>query len=128
MLIGTEADLQKLAPNSWLAGARWSWGPAYCNMVNSIRNDTWKPNSQWLGMKDDAVQLCSFGKKVPKELQQKALFAADQIKQGKNIVFKGPLKDHEGQLRLKAGQSADSECLAQMNWLVEGVEATLPKR
>jgi basic membrane protein A and related proteins len=127
MLVGTEADLQKLAPNSWLAGSRWNWGPAYCDIVNSIRGGTWKPECHWLGIKDGAVQMCSFNNKVPKALQQQALTVAEQIKQGKKIIFKGPLKDQNGKERLKAGQLATPEWLSQMNWFVEGVDATLPK-
>lgn len=128
LLFGTQTDFGKLAPDCWVAGSRWAWNGTYCRMVKAVQNGTWKPENLWLGMKDGAVELCSFGKSVPADLQKQATATAEQIKSGKKIIFKGPLKDRDGKIRLAAGQVADAKCLSEMNWFVEGVEGTLPKR
>lgn len=127
MVVGSQADLQKFAPNNWLTGSRWNWNNAYLKMTKSVMDGTWKPESLWLGMKDGAVELCSFGKKVPPALQKQTQAVTEQIKQGKKVIFTGPLKDREGKQRLTAGQTADGKWLSQMDFFVEGVEGTLPK-
>ncbi len=73
------------------------------------------------------MELCPFGKQVPKDVQQKALAAAEAIKQGKKVIFQGPLKDRDGKERLAKGANATSKQLAEMDWFVEGVGGTLPK-
>ena len=127
MVVGTQADLQKIAPNFWLTGSRWNWDMTYYKIAKSVQDGTWKPETRWLGMKDGAVELCSFGKLVPQPLQKEAASAAEQIKQGKRIIFRGPLKDRDGKQRLSAGQVADPDALSEMGWFVEGIDGTLPR-
>lgn len=128
MCVATQADLHHLAPNFWLTGSHWDWQKIYCDVVKSVQDGTWKPETHWLGMKDGAVALSSFGPLVPKALQQEAAATADQIKSGKKVIFVGPMKDRDGKERLAKGQAADAKMLASMDWFVEGVDATLPKR
>ena len=127
MFVGSQADLQKIAPNSWLTGSRWNWDMAYYKFAKSVDDKSWKPQTHWLGMKDGVVELCSFGKLVPKPVQKEATAQAEQIKQGKQIIFKGPLRDREGRQRLAIGQIANSKWLSEMDWFVEGVDGTLPR-
>jgi len=128
MVFGTQADVHKFAPNYWLSGTAFNWNTTYLKIAKSVQERTWKPDTHWLGMKDGAVELCSFGKLVPNDLQKQATAAAEQVKQGKKIIFLGPLKDREGRQRLAVGQAADAKSLSEMDWFVEGVDGTLPKR
>ncbi len=128
MFFGTQADLHEIAPNYWLTGSRFNWDRTYFNIAKAVQDRTWKPTAQMLGMKEGAVELCSFGKLVPTALQKQATASAEQVKQGKKIIFLGPLKDREGKHRLAAGQAADPKLMSEMNWFVEGVDGTLPKR
>lgn len=127
MVVGTQADLQKVAPTQWLVGSRWNWDNTYLKIAKSVQAKSWKKETLWLGMKDGAVEMCPFGKLVPKPVQDHAKVVADQIKAGKKIIFSGPIKDRDGKLRIAAGQVADAKQLSEMDWLVPGVEATLPK-
>jgi basic membrane protein A and related proteins len=126
MVFGTQSDLSKLAPTQWIAGSRFNWGPVYTELARSVSNGTWKKGEQWLGTKDGAVGLSSFGKRVPLSVQAEATKALEQIGQNKLRVFAGPLKDRDGKLRLAANQKADTSFLSGMNWFVDGVEGTLP--
>lgn len=128
MIIGAQADFQKLVPNNWLCGFRWNWDKTYYRLAKSVQDGTWKKEILWLGMKDGAVDLCSFGKKVPASVEKEATLAAAQIKTGKQAIFKGLLKDKEGHERLKDGETPDLKWLNEMNWFVPGVEGTLPKK
>ena len=126
--IGNHADLNKFAPKGWLTGPMWNWGPYYVKVVNSVLNNTWKPVSASLGIKDGAIELSSFGQAVPKSLQQEALAVKQKIARGEFTVFQGPLKDREGKVRLAPGQKADLKWLSEMDWFVSGVEGPLPKK
>ena len=52
--------------------------------------------------------------------------AEDGIKSGKIIIFKGPIKDQDGALKVKDGEALTDGEIAGMNWLAEGVEGKLP--
>ena len=125
--VGANGDQHKLLPKSWLTGVLWNWGPLYTKVAESVENGTWRSSSDFYGMKDDCIKLAAFGNSVPKKVQDEALALAEKIKQGKLEVFKGPLKDRDGVLRLSNGQKADCTWLGNMNWLVSGVEGSLAK-
>jgi hypothetical protein len=46
---------------------------------------------------------------------------------GKLQIFKGPLKDRDGNMRIKSGEVINEKDLAGMNWVVSGVEGPMPK-
>ena len=125
MVFGAQADLNKFAPEGWLTGSRWNWTNIYLQIAKSVQEGTWKKECYWLGMKDNAVDLCSFGKLVPREVQIEAISVAAKIKNGKFMIFKGPLKDRDGKIRLAAGKLPDAQWLSQMNFFVDGVEGNL---
>jgi basic membrane protein A len=127
MVFGAYADLRDIAPKYWTTGSRWNWEQVYLKIAKSVQDGTWKPGSQSFGIKDGAVGLSSFGEIVPKNVREEALAKEQSLKQGKTVVFKGPLKDRKGIERLAAGQIATDKSLAEMDWLVDGVEGALPK-
>ena len=127
-LIGSQSDLRTVAPTTWLTGSRWNWNGSYLKIVKSVLDGSWQPAIQWLGMKEGAVELCPIGTTVPRSVAREATSAAEQIKQGTKVIFKGPLKDRDGKLRLAAGQIADAKWLSEMDFFVEGVDGTLPRR
>jgi len=128
MTVSNQTDLHTMVPNAWLTGSRWNWGPTFCLIAKSVQDSSWRPGLHWFNMSDGTVELSSFGRLVPKALQTQAMALVEQVKQGKKIVFIGPLKDREGRQRLAAGQAADPKILSEMDWFVEGVDGTLPKR
>ncbi|PWT94702.1 MAG: BMP family ABC transporter substrate-binding protein [Candidatus Melainabacteria bacterium] len=125
--VGANGDQHKLLPKSWLTGGAWNWGPLYEKVTESVENHTWHSSSNFYGMKDDCIKLAPFGTAVPKKVQDEAVALAEKIKQGKLVVFKGPLRDRDGLVRLSTGQNVNTDWLGKMNWLVSGVEGTLTK-
>ncbi len=117
-----------MAPNGWLTGSKWNCGPLYVKYVQSILNHTWKPANNRYGPKDGYIQLSSFGSAVPATVQKEASAVFQELKDGKFFVFAGPIKDRDGILKIPAGQIADDNYLANMNWVVPGVEGSLPKQ
>jgi basic membrane protein A len=128
LAIDTETDMNAVLPEQWLTGSHWNWGPMYYRIAKSVQDGTWKHENLALGLKDGAVELSAFGQVVPGPLKSEARAIAQQIKQGKLIIFKGPLKDREGKIRLSAGQVADQKWLDSIDFFVEGIHGALPKK
>ena len=55
------------------------------------------------------------------------LDSEEKIEEKKFVVFQGPLKDREGKERVPAGKLPTYDLIENMNWLVPGVEGSLPK-
>jgi basic membrane protein A and related proteins len=125
---GFHCDLGQYAPNAWLTGQMWNWGPLYTKIAQSVMNGTWKPGNATYTMKDGYTKLAPFGKSVPVKIQQDALALSKRINQGTYTVFQGPLQDRDGNERVAAGQLPDSKLIDNMDWFVPGVEGTLPKK
>jgi simple sugar transport system substrate-binding protein len=49
------------------------------------------------------------------------------IMAGTLVPFAGPLKDNTGVLKVPANTAVSIDDLMQLNWFVEGVDATVPK-
>jgi len=126
LVVGSQADLKKYAPSQWLTGARWNWGPIYLKIARDVKNGAWKSSSYWYRMKDGAVDITSFGDKVPENVKGEALALKEQICDGSLEIFQAPLKDRGGKVVLSAGEKATEEWLNNMNFFVKGVEGTLP--
>ncbi len=125
--IGTSYDLNKRVPKTWLTGQPWNYGPLYVKIVEQVLNGSWKPVTQYYTAKEGYALLASFGSAVPNTVQKEASAAFKKIKEGKTMVFAGPIKDSTGKLRISGEKTADNHCIEQMNWVVPGVEGYLNK-
>jgi basic membrane protein A len=126
--VGDNSDLRHLAPKATLVGPVWNWGPFYVEMLENIRDGTWKPD-QYRWPMPDIVDLSPFNEAlVPKEIQDKVMAKRQEIIDGKFHVFAGPIKDQAGTIRVPAGTRMSIEEMRQMYWLVEGVIGSLPAR
>jgi basic membrane protein A len=126
--VGNYVDTHELAPKGWLTGGCLNWGPLYANVAKSVLNKSWKSGITVTSMKDGAIKLATIGSEVPSALRKHALTLEAEIKDGHFVVFQGPVKDRYGRIQLASGQKPDAPWLASMNFFVEGVEGSLPKK
>jgi basic membrane protein A len=126
--VGSWSDGHDLAPKEWLTGGYLDWGPLYVKITRSVMDHTWKPCSFTSGIEGGYIKLASIGKAVPPNIRREALAVEHDITSGKFVIYKGPLKDREGRERLRPGQKADMNWLASMDFFVQGVEGSLPKK
>jgi basic membrane lipoprotein Med (substrate-binding protein (PBP1-ABC) superfamily) len=127
-VIGCNTDVHKFAPNYWLTGGLLDWGPFYLKTIQSVLDNTWKSGLVICDAASGVVKLSSFGPAVSKVVQREALNTMAEIRNGKLVVFKGPIRDREGKTRLAAGQKPDIKWLGSMNFLVPGIEGSLPSK
>ena len=117
------------APRAVLTSAIWNWGVYYSDVVKQVQAGTWKSQAYWGGWKDRVVDLAPIGSTVPEDVKRMAEEERARFKAGKQTIFTifgGPLENQDGVEKAPAGKSLSVVELQEMDWFVEGVEATLP--
>jgi basic membrane protein A len=144
------------APKNCLGTEYWNWGVPELAIVKQIRAGTWKPGNVWLEPDSGIVGFYGF---MPGQTPQPGVPAsviplvqaklADMLA-GKftyKDIFKGPVTDNTGKIKVPAGQTLtvedlfgiDAPTISSMNltgrtacttfcmpWLVNGIQGTLP--
>jgi len=124
---GNDSDMSKYAPDHYLTNAVWNWGPYYVKAVKSVMDGTWKSEQYSGDMADGMVELAPFGSKIPEDVKTLVEAAKAKIISGELDVFTGPISDNKGAVKVQEGQKLALEEVLGMNWLVKGVEGTIPQ-
>jgi basic membrane lipoprotein Med (substrate-binding protein (PBP1-ABC) superfamily) len=126
--IGYYSDAHQFAPKEWLTGGDLDWGPLYEKIARSVIDHTWKNSTINSGLDGGYIKLSAVGAAVPPAVRKEALSLEEKVKSGKLVVLEGPIKDSQGKMRLAAGQRPDAQWLTNMDFFVQGVNGTLPKK
>lgn len=119
--VGYNFDMSSFAPDAHLVAAVWDWLPFYEDVVAKVRAGTWKSGLFWPGMDSGIVDISAFGPMVPEEVRNTVLARRQEILDGTRTVFRGPLHDREGALRVREGEEPGLRELQDMRWFVPGV-------
>ena len=122
---GQASDMIGLAPKAQLTSSIDNWAPYYVERVKAAIDGTWKSGDVWGGLKTEMLKMAAYAN-MPDDVKAAAQAAEDGIKSGQITIFKGPIKDQDGNLKVQDGQALDDGAIAGMNWLAEGVEGKLP--
>jgi basic membrane protein A len=122
---GYDSDQQRFAPNAWLTGAVYNWGPYYLKRIKAAMDGTWKSGSYYGSIKDGFTDIAPYGKSVPDSLKQQIAAKRDGLKSGSFYQFTGPLYDQTGKLRVKKGVKLGLGDILSMNWFVKGVQGSV---
>ena len=127
MSCGYHASQARLAPKGYLTGAEWDWSTPYGQLVEAARSG--KPMQNFLrgGLKEGFVKMSAYGPGVSAAAKQAGDAARASMMTG-DAIFRGPVRDNKGATVIPAGtvrEMTDVE-LEKMNWLVEGVQGTIP--
>lgn len=120
--IGYNSDMAIQVPDAVLTSVVWHWGVYYTAAVQAAIDGTWTADNYFDGMNEgllgltDLTDLCAEGTK------EKVDEATQKILSGELQVFAGEIKDNEGNVRVKAGESLDDAYIAgEINWYVDNV-------
>lgn len=110
------------------------WGRFYEQIIQGIRDDTWKADTNanknrainyWWGMSAGVAELiCS--DKIPVETRRLVSLMTEQIKSGQFKPFDTALTDNEGTLRQTAGAHMSHKEILKMDWLLDNVGGKIP--
>jgi basic membrane protein A and related proteins len=122
----SNADWSFAAPNAFLSGSAWNWGPYYVKAVQQILAHKFEPVRYLGSLADGVVVLLPYGPAVSDDAKQAVETAKKKIISGDLKVFAGPIEDNEGKVRIPPGESLSSEDAAtKMDWLVAGVQGSI---
>ncbi|MFT4049076.1 MAG: BMP family ABC transporter substrate-binding protein [Solirubrobacterales bacterium] len=131
MSVGYHADASSLAPNGWLTGSVWNWGPLYTDIVKTIQEGKWvgsKYDADYrVGFADsDVIKLAPFGKNVSQEVKDQVLAKQKEMKAKDFYPFEGPVVDQSGKTQIPAGDNPTPKELETTDYLVKGVIGKIP--
>jgi basic membrane protein A len=112
---------QQFAPEYWISGTGFTLGSKLTWLTSTVLDGTWKPIFLRCGMKDGCMAMAPFGPKVPQEVQDLVMQTKADIESGKIVVFKGPIKDQDGNVKVADGETLGDDAMGSVDWFVEGV-------
>lgn len=112
---------QQFAPEYWITGTGYTLGGKLTWLASTVLDGTWKPIFLRCGMADGCMAMAPFGPKVPKEVQEYVLQVKSDLEAGKVVVFKGPVVDQEGTVRVPEGEVLKDDQMSAVDWFVKGV-------
>jgi basic membrane protein A len=114
------------APAKCLTTPCWNWGPIYVDLVEAVRDGTWKPETIYRPMSEGTVVLTDLGPAAPAGAKEAVAAARAKIEGGED-VFCGPLYDNHGELKVEEGKCMTDMELICFDWYVEGVNSEVPE-
>ena len=128
--VGYHADASSLAPEGWLTGSEWDWGPLYTDIVQtaidgdftgSEYNANYRAN---MASGENPCVASAFGPSVTDETKALIADAAALIEEG-GSPFTGPVTAQDGTVKVEAGVTPPIETIEQMDYFVKGVTGTI---
>ncbi|SKA30607.1 BMP family ABC transporter substrate-binding protein [Consotaella salsifontis] len=120
---GQAWDMSSFAPNAHMTAIVDHWGPYYVEEVQALLDGKWAPRDIWGGMKEDILEMAPFNPKMPDDVKAAAQKVIDETKAGTYEIFTGPIKDQNGELKVKDGEKIPDGDLLKLDWYVEGVKS-----
>ena len=118
---GFHYDASAAAPNRWLTGAAWNWGPIMAQIIHEIRTGVYQSSVMLAGIDAGWARLSEIGSAVPEETRQLVLDTVDGLRNGSISPFTGPIYDQDGAVRIAAGETATDAYLQGVDWLAQGI-------
>lgn len=143
------SPMQPYGVDSVVSGQLMDWGGMYVKILEDIHNNTWTNDDIWwlakekaaiLGgsqadiinpefidpLKNAMIDTQDFGTISAYDLVLKRY---EQMKKGVDVFepFTGPIKDNQGNLKIKDGEKASKQDLLSIMYYVDNVNGTIPE-
>ena len=126
MSVGYHADASELAPEGWVTGSQWEWGPLYTDIVETVKAGDFK-DSDYNGDYRVGLQTginpfiqSPYGTMVDEDTQALIEEAKQSMVDG-GSPFVGPVKDQSGEVVIAEGEQPTYDEVETMDFFVEGV-------
>jgi len=118
---GYDSDQTSFAPDQWLTGTVYHWGPYELTRIKAAMNGTWTSGSYYGSIKDGLIGLAPFGKSVDAATQAAINTKKQALIDGTFYEFTGPLNDQSGAVKVPSGTKLTLDQILTMDWFVKGV-------
>lgn len=112
---------QQFAPEYWITGQGFTLGGKFTWLASTVIDGTWEPIFLRCGLADGCMAIAPFGPKVPQEVQDKVAQVQADLESGKIVTFAGPIKDQNGEIKIKEGEVLTDDAMSSVDWFVQGV-------
>lgn len=130
MAVAYHSDMRKAGPNAQIIAVTHQWGDYYTRRAKEVLAGTWKSGNVWGGVKDGMVRVGDFGPRVPAAVQAEVLARQSDIAAGKLQPFaagKNAVMTSSGAVAIPAQTQLTDAQILGMNYLLQGVQGSLPK-
>ena len=112
---------QQFAPKYWICGTGFTLGDKLTWLASTVIDGTWKPMFLRCSMAEGCMAMAPFGPQVPKEVQDLVNQVKADLGSGKIVLFQGPIKDQDGNVKVAEGAVLGEDAMGSVDWFVEGV-------
>ena len=119
--VAYNSDMSAFAPTAFITAPVWDWSDRYAEIINSVADGSYTPESYWGGMGDGIVGLAPLADDVPEDIATQIESLTADIIAGDFHPFTGPITDNEGNEVVADGETPDDGALLTMEYLVAGV-------
>lgn len=127
LAIGYNTPTPNAAPDAYLTAPLFHWEKFIVDDVQKIMDGTWTSRAYWEGLSSGMVSLDTLSSKCKDGTQPLVDDAQAKIISGDLKIFKGPIKDQNGEVTVADGSEMTDDEIWSMSWFVEGVIGTIPK-
>lgn len=124
--LGYYSDMSRFGPRTHLTSVVQTWGRYYVSVVEDVLAGRWKSGSLLGGLREGLIAMAPLNPAIPAPVREQVAELERDIVSGKRHPFAGPIVDQSGRERIAAGKVATDAELGQMNWLVQGIEGSVP--
>jgi simple sugar transport system substrate-binding protein len=126
--IVSNSDMSAIYPESQLGAVVVDWSPYYIKSLNDCLTKSWRTDANEWGLLENTINFTWSQEKISSEISREIASIRDSIVQNKNRIWSGPIKTQSGRLIVGSGDSMSLKAIAEMNWLIDGIEGYLPTR
>lgn len=121
-IVGYNIDNSSRFPNTYLTAPIWNWERFYNPRILECLQGKFQGIHYWEGVETGLVGLAELTPNVKEGTAEIVEEERARLMSGTFDVFYGPIKDTEGNIKIKEGQSmTDESMLNDFFWYVEGV-------
>lgn len=128
--VGYHADASELAPEGWITGSEWDWGPLYTDIVETVQAGDFVESDYngdfrvGLQTGDNPFVQSAYGDMVDEETIALIDEAEQRFIDG-GSPFEGVVKNQDGDVVYDEGEQPTYAEVEQMDFFVEGVTGTI---
>lgn len=112
---------ESVAGNGWLTGIGFTWGPLFTQFAKQVMAGTWKSANIVGSLAQGYTAIAPYGPNVSDATKQLVAQDKADLISGKLQLFRGPIVDNQGKVRIPAGQVGNvGDLLTTTDWLVQG--------
>jgi basic membrane protein A len=123
----THSDNSKFAPTKHLCAGQLNFGPVMIKKVEEAMAGNFKGDDVFAGIADNAIAVAGLNKDLSDEQRAQILARQDEMRAGTFKPFTGPITSNQDKEAVPAGTSLDDGAIKGMNFLVKGIDTTIPK-